>query len=153
MKVVTTVNTKTPKKCGYGNVDDVVMIFKSRGYTFALHASYNPLIKCYMLSEYKTGKVFTAFGVGAKITDADIDRSVQRAEKYLKSLTKPHIQSTINGYAPINGDDVPEQTDKPDYSGIVREAPPKVVRKVEEKPAVVKKKRGRKKPKETNTLI
>lgn len=117
MKVITVKNKSKPKEAAYDDVD-VIMVFESHNRKFALHRSYNALISCYMLSEYSTGCVFTAFGIPKlDITEAEIDRVVERSVEYLNKLDEETITDYIGKLATANVDD-PEPFESPDYSDV-----------------------------------
>lgn len=117
MKVVSTKNEKNPKNSSHIEVS-VVMILEHCGYKFAIHQSYNKLISCYMLSEYSTGCVFTAFSIPKiSLTKEDVDRVVQRSKDYLQGHTKSTIKEQI-GKLPVVNSDEPSVSSEPSYKDV-----------------------------------
>jgi len=169
MKVVSVVDTKNPKQCSYREVG-VVMVIKRYGYTFCITKSYNSLMNCYLLCEYKTGKEFSAFGLPLKMEDSDVDRVVERSNAYLDKIDKEFVKDYLSRF-PVVNEDVPDNSDSPDYSDVklkqrIKEqndkaliekmANPKKKKVVEkEKVSAIKKKRGRPKKvvEKDNTLF
>ena len=168
MKVVSVVDTKNPKQCSYREVG-VVMVIKRYGYTFCITKSYNALMNCYLLCEYKTGKEFSAFGIPLKMEDSDVDRVVERANEHLEKINVDFIKDYLARF-PVMNENVPDETESPDYTDVkikqrLKEQNEKVImekssnpkkKKVVEKEKVsaIKKKRGRpKKVEKDNTLF
>jgi|AntRauTorcE11897_2_1112592.scaffolds.fasta_scaffold00400_26 hypothetical protein len=167
MKVTASTNTKQPKNTAYAEVG-IITVIKRNGYTFALTRSHNSLMSCYMLAEYSTGRVLTAFGVPKlNMKDTDVDRAIERAHKHIDGIDS--IDS-LEKYPVVNDDEVNEN--EVDYSDVkvkerIKEQKEKEIKdKVEavEKPvkpkttaskdATPKKKRGRPKKKpDSNTLF
>lgn len=164
MKVFTTFNSKKPEN--RSSVDcDVIMIIESNDRKFALHKSYNPLFSCYMLTDYATGVNFTAFGIPkTDIKPEDIDRCVDRCKDFLSTLDEAKIKGLTNNLPVVNSDD-PEISTSPSYEDVElarknAKSKEKIVkRKVSKKKSPVqsndkpKKKRGRPRKKEVNTLF
>lgn len=102
IKVATTVNEKHPENVHYEEVE-VLRLLQSKGRDFALHSSYNTLIKCYMLSDVATGKVLKAFSVPAEDDAEHIIAFVRgRALDYLEAHTERSLDVALSGLPVVN---------------------------------------------------
>jgi hypothetical protein len=170
MKVVSAIDTKNPKNSSYKETD-IIMVIKRHNYTFCVTRSYNPLMSCYMLCEYKTGRELSAFGLPLNMLDSDVDRVVERANEYLDKITPDFMKEYLARF-PVMNEDIPDETESPDYADVkikqrLKEKKEKAImdksisnpkkKKVVEKEKVsaVKKKRGRPKKvvEKDNTLF
>lgn len=118
MKVAATSNLRKHSESAYNEVSTVFVTKHSSGRVFCLHRSYNPLMSCYMLSDYKTGRIFTAFGFSKfDLKESDVDRLIARANTYLENLDITTLNNTIDKMPVVNKDDI-ELSNDADYSDV-----------------------------------
>lgn len=102
MKVGTTKNISKPNDVAYVEVE-VVYTEKRDGKVFALHRSYNPLFKCFMVSEFFTGYVLTSFSVqSTEDVDVECQTAIERMKTIVNELNLETLEATLKNVPQVN---------------------------------------------------
>lgn len=99
MKVATTKDTANPNELRYVEIE-AHEYFQIEGFTFALHPSYNSLLKCYMLSEYATGYVLSAFS--ASVDEPDMECLCERSIEFIKKINIESLVKSLHNVPEVN---------------------------------------------------